>query len=306
MNSFSALIKREFWEHKGSILYTPAIMAAVFAVLMLVGGLTGDSLVVEDGHRIDFTAHIPDAVEKFEKMPDDVRDKAVQMMISAPVLLFGMVMLFISLFYALGSLYDERKDRSILFWKSLPVSDTATVASKIVAICLLVPLLYFIVVGLFQLYFLLYMTVGAWFNGSSGLFLWSSSNLFGILFNTLLSLVVASFWLAPLWGWMMLASSFAKKVAFLWGSLPILMIAVAERWFFHTTNFISMVGERIAQGFAIQNSNMHFLSGADMFDEINVLRWNEALVTGEFWLGILVAAIFLGAAIYVRRYRDES
>ena len=305
MKSFKALVKREFWEHKGAIIYTPAIMALVFACLLLIGGLTGDSLVIDNGHRIDFTEHLPHALEQFEQLPEEHRSKGVQIALYAPAIIFGFVMLIISLFYALGSLYDERKDGSILFWKSLPVSDTETVLSKFVAITVLVPVLYFAVIAAFQVFLMVYATVAAWFGGNSGVLIWASSNLFSVLFNTLFALIVGSLWLAPLWGWLMLASSWAKKVSFLWGGLPIFMIGIAEGWIFQSTRFIEMVGERIARGFAIQNSNLHFVSEGDMFD-LGVMRWYEALATGEFWLGLVVAAAFLAAAIYTRRYRDES
>ena len=118
----------------------------------------------------------------------------------------------------------------------------------------------------------------AWFGGSTGVTIWASSNLFGALFNGLFSLIVASLWLAPLWGWLMLASSWAKKVAFLWRTLPIFMISVAEGMIFHSSNFIEMVGVRIAEVFASM----------------------------EFWAGLVVSAIFLAGAVFTRRHRDES
>ena len=37
--------------------------------------------------------------------------------------------------------YDERKDRSVLFWKSLPVSDRDTVLSKAVSALVVAPTL---------------------------------------------------------------------------------------------------------------------------------------------------------------------
>ena len=305
MKTFKALIKREFWEHRGGMLLTPAIMGGVFAILMVLGGVTGDTLVVDGEHRIEFAQHVPQAVEKFESMPDGVREKAVQVMLYSPVVLFGLVALVICLFYALGSLYDERKDRSILFWKSLPVSDTMTVLSKFASIVIAVPLCYFVIITAFQLFLLVYGTVVSWFGGTSGMILWASSGLFGVIFNTAISLIVASLWLAPLWAWLMFASAWAKKVAFLWGGLPILMVIVAEGWIFQTSRFAEMVGLRIAEGFAIQNSNLHFTSGGDMFD-VNVGTTIETLAKGEFWIGLVVAAVFLAGAIYTRRFRDES
>jgi len=304
VKSFQALVKREYWEHRGAMFITPMAMAAFFAGIMILGALTGDGLTVNE-HKFSFLDHLPEAVEKFEGIDQEERSKGVQIGLYAPMVLFGFVMLIISLFYTLGSLYDERKDRSILFWKSLPISDTTTIASKFISVCILIPALYFVVIAAFQLFLLLFTTVGAWFGGSSGVTIWASSNLFGVLFNCLMSLIVASLWLAPIWAWLMFASSWAKKVAFLWGTLPIFLISIAEGWIFHSSNFIEMVGIRIASGFAILNSNMNNLLGGDMFD-VPVWNWYQTFGNMEFWMGLFVSAVFLAGAIYTRRHRDES
>jgi ABC-2 type transport system permease protein len=307
MRTFKALLKREYWEHKGAIIKTPAVMAAILAALFIIGALTDGFITVNagDNERRSFGSLLLMAADKFEQMPEGARDEFVKMALLGPVMLFGGVMLVISLFFALGSLYDERKDRSILFWKSLPVSDTATVLSKFVAVTLLVPLSYFAVITLFQLFMLISATVGAWFSGNTGLTFWISANLFSVVFNSLLSLIVASLWLSPVWGWMMLASAWAKKVAFLWAALPIAMITAAEGYLFHSTKFIEVAAYRVAHGFAIANSNLHLASGGDLFD-INVMTWSKALGNSELYIGFLVAAVFLGAAVYTRRFRDES
>jgi len=305
VSSFTALVKREYWEHKGGMFYTPAIMAMVFAGLMILGAITGDHVTLGDEHSFSFYDHLPGAVEQFENLDEEKRSRGVQIGLYASIVLFGIVMLIVSLFYALGSLYDERKDRSILFWKSLPLSDTATVLSKFLAVTVLIPIFYSIIIGAFQLFLLCFGTVAAWFGGSSGIAIWASSNLFAVLFNSLFAIVTASLWLAPLWSWLMLASSWAKKVAFLWGALPVFMIFIAEMWIFQTTYFIEMVGERIAQGFVILNSNMHYIVGGNMFD-IDVQRWYQVFGNMEFWGGLIVSGVFLTGAIITRRYRDES
>jgi ABC-2 type transport system permease protein len=305
VKSFKALIKREYWEHRGAMFLTPAIMAAVFAGLLILSAFGNDIDITNNGETFSPWDHLPRAVDAFEKLDDNERSRGVQIGLYAPIVLFGFVMLIISLFYALGSLYDERKDRSILFWKSLPISDTSTVLSKFVSVIILIPILYFAITVAFQLFLLLFTTVGAWFGGSSGVTIWASSNLFEVLFNSLFSMIVASLWLAPIWSWLMLASSWANKVAFLWGTLPIFMISVAEGWVFHSSHFIEMIGKRIANGFTILNSNMHFLAGGDMFD-VHVMHWYEVFANVEFWAGLMVSAAFLAGAIYTRRHRDES
>ena len=306
MRTFKALIKREFWEHKGGMYWTPLIMAGFFAGLMILSALTGGETIRIDGGELDLSAKLSEAVSKFDNMHEDYRDKIIRFGLFIPAAIFGLVSLIISLFYALGSLYDERKDRSILFWKSLPISDTITVMSKLVAITIVVPLCYFAAIIVFQLFELIYMTVVWWFGGSVGGAWWTSTNLFGVWWNTLIALIVASLWLAPLWGWLMLASAWAKRVAFLWGIIPIILIAATEGYFFHSMNFIETIWVRIGKAFSIQNSNLHFNAGGEMFGTEILMTAGDALSSNDFWIGLVLCAVFVAGAIYTRRFRDES
>ena len=304
MNVFKALMKREYWEHKGSVFYTPAVLVAIFVVLTLVATFTGGQVGVS-GSEFSFTEVGPKAMEHIEGLSDERRSKFIQLGLHSSAVFFGIVLLLISIFYALGSLYDERKDRSILFWKSLPISDTSTVLSKFLAITIMAPLFYFAAICLFQVFLLLYVTVAAWFAGSSGIVFWTSSNLFGVFLSTLVSMVFASLWLAPLWGWLMLMSAWAKKVAFLWGFLPLGMIMIGEYWVFGTARFALELRDRIVQGFFIQNSYIQKFEDHPDFD-FPVRTFGDAVQSSDFWVGLLVAGVLLAGAIFTRRYRDES
>ena len=304
MNALTVLIKREYWEHKGAIFYTPAIMAAVFAALMLLGSFSADEFVVTHNNEYTFSDHLPKLVDKFEELSEREQKQGVQVGLYGTIVLFGGVMLLISIFYCLGCLYDERKDRSILFWKSMPVSDTKTVLSKFATVCLLVPVSYFVVITVFQLYLLLFSTVLAWVGGSWGTLIWTSSNLFGVMFHGLMALIMGMLWLAPIWAWLIFASSWAKKVAFMWGALPIIMVTIAEGWIFKTSHFIEMLAMRVASAFTIINSNLNSVTHNEIFD-IEVMRWYQVFGNSEFWIGLVVAAVFLAGAIYTRSIRNE-
>jgi len=302
---FKALLIREYWEHKGAMFYTPAFIACFFAFVLVLASLTGGTVVIESDNGASYSSNIPQAVDMFEKLEENKKAKGIQIGLYAPMTVFGLVMLIVSFFYALGSLFDERKDRSILFWKSLPISDTSSVLSKFVSISIIIPELYFVVISAFQLFVLVYGTVVAWFGGNLGLSLWSSSNFFIVMINSLFSLIVASLWLAPVWAWLMLASSWARKNAFLWGLLPIFLLAFAEGWLFHSNRLLTIVGLRIAESFTIINSQLNGLVGGDMFN-IPANQWFMAIVSGEFWMGLIVASLFLGAAVKIRGIRDEA
>jgi len=304
-NTFKALVKREFWENKGSMFYTPGIMAAFYAVFLLILVMFGNAWVENGHYNIDLFDHLPKMTAEFDSINEEDRTKVVQMGLYGTSVSFIFVMLIISLFYCLGSLYDERKDRSILFWKSLPVSDLMTVMSKFVSVTLLIPVCYFIVISAFQIYSLIFATVGAWFGGSSGINIWASSNLFGVMFNMLFSLITVSLWLAPFWAWLMFASSWAKKVAFMWGMLPIFLIVFAEGWIFRSTYLIEVIGERFAEAGMILASNVDRLVDGDMLDGAGS-AWYQVFGNMEFWMGLIVTGVFLAGAVFTRRFRDES
>jgi len=305
MNALTILLKREYWEHKGAIFYTPAIMAAVFAGLMLIGSFSADEFVVTHNNEYTFSDHLPKLVDKFEELSGREQKQGVQLALYGTLVFFCGVMLLISLFYCLGCLYDERKDRSILFWKSMPVSDTKTVLSKFATVCFLIPISYFVVITAFQIYMMIFLTVLAWIGGSWGTMIWASSNLFGVMFNGLMALIMGMLWLSPFWAWLIFASSWAKKVAFMWAALPIIMLTIAEGWIFKTNYFIEMIAMRGANTFAIMNSNLHFTTHKEIFD-IEVMRWYEVFGNSEFWIGLIVAGVFLAGAIYTRSVRNET
>ena len=305
MKSFKALIRREYWEHRGAFVITPLALAAVFASLMLVAAVTGGNIRVNHGDEFSLSRNMPQLVEKFDSLDDEQRSMGVQAALYTPLAIFGFVMFLISLRFCLNSLYDERKDRSILFWKSMPVSDTKTVLSKLVALVFLVPIAYTLVVLIFQIFMLLYGTVLSWIGGSSGMLLWTSSNLFAVVFNSLCSLIITSLWFAPLWGWLMLASAWAKRAVFLWASLPIVAVIVAEGWILNTTRFGEVIGRHIVTGFSIINANLGKV--LDEHDFVNAIQTPlEAIGYVDFWVGLAMASGFIGAAIYIRRFRDES
>jgi len=305
MRTFKALIKREYWENRGSMFLTPAIMTIFFAGLALIGLISANSITV-NGDDFSILNKMPQLVEQIEHHSEEERERAVQIALYVPIAIFGFVMFLVSVFYSVGSLYDERKDRSILFWKSLPISDTSTVLSKFAAVTLMIPVFYFAALFAFQIYSLIFGTVLLWFGGDSGLVVWASSNLFVVAFNSLVGLVMSSLWLAPIWGWLMFASVCAKRVAILWGTLPIALVAIAEGTVFNSAEFISMVGKHIAKGAMVATASINNLEREGGALGMDLQHPLEAFSVADFWIGLVVAAGFLAGAIYIRRFRDES
>jgi|SRR6056297_1629689 len=135
LNSLWMLMRREVWESPFAFKWAPLCIGGLiilFTVVMLILGARFDS-------DMAFTL---DAVRMFADMPTDQKRLVVSGFLFASSNLFLQVMILVILFFLAGSLYDDRKDRSILFWKSLPISDTLTISSKLATAALMVPALF--------------------------------------------------------------------------------------------------------------------------------------------------------------------
>ena len=146
----------------------------------------------------------------------------------------------VAVFYCLDALHGERRDRSILFWKSLPVSDLTTVLSKAAIPLVVLPLLTFAITVLTQLIMALMSSAVLLGSGLSVATLWAQLSLPQTWLALLYHLVtVHSLWYAPIFGWLILVSAWARRAPILWAALPLLAIALVEKIAFNTTHFAS-------------------------------------------------------------------
>jgi ABC-2 type transport system permease protein len=207
----------------------------------------------------------------------------------------------VAIFYCLDALNSERRDRSILFWKSLPVSDLTTVLSKACVPLVVLPLLTFAITIVTQSIMLLISTAALMGSGRSVAVLWNGLPLFqtspGLLYHLL---VIHGLWYAPIFGWLLLVSAWARRAAFLWAALPLFAISVAERIAFNTSHFAGMLANRISgggEGAPVTASGMSM----DLMPAGGPVQF---LVSPGLWIGLAVAAAFLGAAVWLRRNRE--
>ena len=125
----AALIRRELWEHR-SIYVTPAAIAVivtlgVLAMLMLASG---------------FAKELDVAIFGAQNLAGDVeRRAALTGFFLGTSWVFLVALMFLTVFYSLDSLYAERKDKSILFWRSMPATDAETVISKLLTAAIVIP-----------------------------------------------------------------------------------------------------------------------------------------------------------------------
>ncbi len=273
-------VRRELWEYR-SIYVAPLIAGAVFLLgdgisLLYTLGAWGRPGSFQDVHLQQTMAHF------------DVASGLIMA-----------VAFVIAIFYSLGALSNERGDRSILFWKSMPVSDLTTVVSKAVIPILVIPLIAFVVTFVTQWAMLLISSAVYAFHGLPAAEPWREvhflSSTLGLLSHLLL---IHGLWYAPFYGWLLLVSAWARRAPFLWAALPILVIAGVEKIAFNTTHFLKFLGDRIGGG----GLGDPFLSSKMGMEGMTHNPLPFFLGPG-LWMGMLAAGAMLYAASRCRRRR---
>jgi ABC-2 type transport system permease protein len=214
-------------------------------------------------------------------------------------LIMGVAFL-VSIFYSLDALYGERRERSILFWKSLPVSDLTVVLSKASIPLLVMPVVAFAITFVTETIMLLLSSVVLLASGLSVATLWSSLGLYQVMFGLLYHLVtVHMLWYAPVYAWLLLISAWSRRMPFLWAALPPLAIGIFERVAFHSTFFVQFLEDRVGGGAeAVDKMQGNFPISPSMH-----FTFGHFLATPGLWLGLAFAAGCLFLAARVRRNR---
>jgi ABC-2 type transport system permease protein len=207
----------------------------------------------------------------------------------------------VGVFYCLDALHGERRDRSILFWKSLPVSDLTTVLSKASIPLVVLPLVTFAITVATQFIMLLLSSAVLLGSGVSVPTLWAQVSLFQMSLMLLYHLLaIHGLWYAPIYGWLLLVSAWARRAVFLWAALPLLAIGIVEKIAFNTSHFGSMLGNRIGGGPEAVTAPGAF----PMDPPMTHLTPGNFLFSPGLWIGLAITAAFLGAAVRLRRYRE--
>lgn len=314
MKTLPWLLRREYWENKGMLVWTPLVVAA----LIIIGAVSVANKLVNSQKVILFQNNLTELTPQMQQTLENIVT-ANYVFMTIPF--FGL-MAIMAFFYCLGSLHDERKDRSILFWKSLPVSDGLTVGSKLVISIVVFPLITLLVSMLTSLIVMLVLGIGLLFKGV---------NLFGVILSLpalylvplqLLALLpVYLLWAIPTAGWLMFISSAAPGRPFLWAiALPLLfyLIMALANWVLDLNIDVKWIGKYIwtpaymgfiPGGWFFSNpeslQTMHTLSGRDIkMDVVLGLSW-QALQNLRPWLEAAVGAGLLYAATRLRHLRSE-
>ena len=328
MQQFILPIKREFWEHSAAFIRTPIIVfvllsLAVFAAVVLGSkavptmdieyqrSISGNTRAASEANEKVRAFEYSDLVvgqsndaaneKNVEGIPSIAGgiSKATTIVANVPYIIFGSLLFIILFSYALSCLFADRKDGSILFWKSLPVSETQNVSTKLFVAVFVLPAIAWLAALLLSVVILCVALLAASFSGQEGAvsLVMQSQSIVGTAWRYIGTFLAISFWFLPVLGWLIFASSTAKKSPFLFAALPPIVLMMVEHTLLNSHYFIKVF--------------MHFTLGMDPVQCTLMLLqpdWdNLAMVFSSttFWLGIVFAAGFSYGAIWMRENRYE-
>jgi len=298
MSRFIWLIRREIWEHKAIW-----VAAAIVLACLVLAFMTGNVHLGPIGTI--------DAATPFGALPLEKQTQLLLLVYGGLALVVFLVMGIVGFFYSLDSLYADRRDRSVLFWKSLPLSDAETVLSKFAVAVVVIPLVATVGALLAQL-----MVAGGGaamleFAGVSGRIMWQPEALLGGMAVAVLWCITAVMWYSPVVAYLMLASAWAPKGPFLWAVLPPAAIGVFERVVLGSEYAGNFITDRLFGLYRLLSPDRQVSPDAEsatirLSDIDLAASLREFYTSADLWLGVVAAGLILAAAIWVRRYRDET
>jgi len=294
-NPFKALMLREYWENRRAIFATPLVITALSMLIIIISmGIMGRSIHI-NGEAFTLQEVIANMSQKDAQGLKENIDHLL-LASSAPIMIG---VWFCMVFTALGSLYDERKDNSILFWKSMPVSDLQTVLSKLLTVTLVIPFVAIVFAFIFQIFLLIVgslATIGT--DYSAWDILWSATNLPAMVLNEVIYVIIYSLWALPVFAWFMFASVVAKRSPLLVASIPVALFALFEGLFFHTRYLIGFISNHLSGGHILGAT---FDDDFNHFDPRSSLEILASAGQPAFWVGLGVAAVLLYITVQLRK-----
>lgn len=321
MKTFGWLVKREYWEHRGGFLWTPIWISGVMLVLTVLGIIVAEVARA----KMSIKGGIPwnTIADKLSAGDYVQAGNGLDVAYFSLVALLCIGMFFVLFFYLLGALYDDRRDRSVLFWKSLPVSDTATVLSKVAAAAVLAPILAFVIATIAYITLLLLVCIWAAVHGLNPLPAIAASHTLGLFARMLLTIPVDALYALPTIGWLLFWSAYARSKPFLWAVLVPIFAFIANAWIglmglpnfgreFLLKEVIArllfgiMPGAWMRDGLPYLASEKAALKGDGMLNALSPVNVYSALATPGIWISAIAGIALIVVAIRLRRARIET
>lgn len=292
-------VRREFWEHR-ALWMAPLIAAALIVLSFIVNAV-----------------HMSEGEMLATLQPARLRAISAGFF-GAVSAVIAITMLTVTFFYCLDALYSERRDRSILFWKSLPVSDVTTVTSKLFVATAGASAIAFVIVVATQLVILILGMIIIALAGGSAWALWSSVSMLQLSMVLLYVLAAQALWFAPVTAWLIFVSSWVRRSPFMWAVLIPAGVAMVERLAFGTSYLVTALGFREIKGFmqtafsrpdeyvaqtavAGNGFNLQLELPDRIFDSIDAVRFFSS---AQVWVGLALAVALVAATVWMRRYRE--
>ncbi|HWZ97174.1 MAG TPA: ABC transporter permease [Candidatus Dormibacteraeota bacterium] len=277
-------VRRELWEHR-AIYVGPLAATAVFLAGFLIT-----------------LGRLPHEMRELAAMDSMSQHDRIVVPYDMAAGLLMLVQILVSVFYCLDAFQSERRDRSILFWKSLPVSDRTTVLAKASVPLAILPFLIIVCIVFLQLAILLLSALVLSGSGQSTELLWRHAPWFRMaLLVSYHILMVHTLWYAPFYGWLLFVSAWARRATYLWAFLPLLAAGFLEKILFNTAHFADFLTYRLGGG-----TDSVAPVGRMPIDTMTHLTPLHFLATPGLWIGFGLTAAFLAAAERLRRYREPS
>lgn len=305
MRAFVGLVRREIWEHPA--LFAGPLGANLFVAL---------SMLIAVARGIGSSENLSRIAESLDLANESVLDAGRNLLFASPAALVVVVTVAVGYFYFLDCLLAERKERSILFFKSFPVTDTQTVLAKLFCGVIMLPALSLVAFAATQLLVLTVASTALLAVGGSVGALWNLSTLLANWIFVFYVLVSTALWFASFIAFLVLVSAWAKKAVYLWSLAP-LFVMQAEL-LLPGDNHIGRtvfghIGDYPAAAFSIPR-DLREGGAAELVDPVGeggfrllALCDPIGLVSEPaLWINLAVAVAFVAGAIGLRRYRDDS
>jgi ABC-2 type transport system permease protein len=276
-------VRCELWENRW-LYIAPLSSAGLYLVGFLIGAF-----------------HLPAKMRASSALDPIKQHVSIQQPYQFAEGLLMATFIIVAAIYCLDALYGERRGRSILFWKSLPVSDLTIVLAKASIPILVLPLLTFLITVVTEWIMLLLSAVALLGSGGSVATLWHNVPLFQMWAGLFEHIVTFhGLWYAPFYCWLLLVSAWARRAPVLWATLPPLIIGIAEKIAFNTSYFSSLLLYRFTGGPDITS----MMESPSPTDSLSHLHPGQVFFSPGLWTGLALSAVFLAAATRLRRYRD--
>ena len=300
MNNMIMLIRREIWENR-SLWLAPLVVAGLILIAAAFGG-------IHVGDHGDFWFGTGSNDAEMNPAQPDLSDSQRRYAVTIGIFTFVQLVVlgFVVFFYLLDALLAERKDRSILFWKSLPISDVEVVTSKLLTALVLAPVYVLLVSAVTQLLFAPIWSLRAGGTPLGNMLMaWDGAVWLKVQAASWAMVPTVVVWYLPLAGYTLLVSVWARKNAFLWALLPPAAILLIEGMLMNSNHFGNWLLNRFIGVFRIVVADPHHGTAGSEIGEL-LRRIGHVFTSLETWLGVLVAVAMFVVIVRFRRYRDDS